>query len=169
MGARKVRKPLTVFSGLARGHADRLRAPEPSAEVEDLQGDRPGRDVRRGRDLRDHHLPVHLTVRALGDDGRRLNPKKGDLEFWRQGFAQALRDHGVAAEATPGPARGVTRKAERTPLRKSEIGQRRAAVSRAGCSGAPIRKPVARPSAAIIQLGNGKSTPAAAAAGMRSL
>ncbi len=32
--------------------------------------------------------------------------------------AQALRDRGIEAEATPRRARGVTRKAERTPLRK---------------------------------------------------
>lgn len=33
-------------------------------------------------------------------------------------FAQALRDRGVEAEATPRRARGVTRKSERGPLRK---------------------------------------------------
>jgi hypothetical protein len=64
------------------------------------------------------HPHVHLTVRALGDHGERLNPKKADLEAWRQSFAQALRDRGIAAEATPRRARGVTRKAERTPIRK---------------------------------------------------
>lgn len=64
------------------------------------------------------HPHVHLAVRALGNQGERLNPKKADLETWRQVFAQALRDRGVEAEATPRRARGVTRKAERTPLRK---------------------------------------------------
>jgi hypothetical protein len=64
------------------------------------------------------HPHVHVAVRARGDDGRRLNPRKADLEAWRQMFAQALRDRGVDAEATPRRARGVTRKAERTPLRK---------------------------------------------------
>jgi len=64
------------------------------------------------------HPHVHLAVRALGDHGQRLNPKKADLEAWRQAFAQALRDRGVEAEATPRRARGVTRKAERTPVRK---------------------------------------------------
>jgi hypothetical protein len=59
---------------------------------------------------------VHLSVCSRGDMGTRLNPKKGDLETWRQVFAQALRDRGVAAEATPRRARGVTRKAERAPL-----------------------------------------------------
>lgn len=61
---------------------------------------------------------VHLSICSRGHTGERLNPKKADLEFWRQTFAQALRDRGVEAEATPRRARGVTRKAERTPLRK---------------------------------------------------
>jgi len=65
---------------------------------------------------------VHLSVCSRGDRGERLNPRKADLEQWRQTFAQALRDRGVEAEATPRRARGVTRKAERTPLRK--IGDR---------------------------------------------
>lgn len=64
------------------------------------------------------HPHVHLEVRSLGDHGERLNPKKADLDAWRQVFAQALRDRGVEAEATPRRARGITRKAERTPLRK---------------------------------------------------
>lgn len=61
---------------------------------------------------------VHLTVCARGDDGQRLNPKKADLEHWRQVFAQSLRDRGAEAEATPRRARGITRKAERMPLRQ---------------------------------------------------
>jgi hypothetical protein len=61
---------------------------------------------------------VHLSICARGHTGERLNPKKADLELWRQTFAQALRDRGIEAEATPRRARGVTRKAERTPLQK---------------------------------------------------
>ena len=61
---------------------------------------------------------VHLSICSRGLNGERLNPKKADLEDWRQAFARALRDRGVEAEATPRRARGVTRKAERTPLRK---------------------------------------------------
>jgi type IV secretory pathway VirD2 relaxase len=64
------------------------------------------------------HPHVHLTVRTLGDQGERLNPKKADLEAWRQTFARNLRERGVAAEATPRRARGVTRKAETTAVRK---------------------------------------------------
>lgn len=66
----------------------------------------------------DRHPHVHLTVRVLGADGARLNPRKADLADWRQRFAQHLRDRSVEAEASPRRARGVVRKAERTPVRK---------------------------------------------------
>jgi type IV secretory pathway VirD2 relaxase len=42
---------------------------------------------------------VHLSICSRGHAGERLNPKKADLELWRQTFAQALRDRGVEAEA----------------------------------------------------------------------
>ena len=64
------------------------------------------------------HPHVHLTVRRLGREGERLNPRKADLQIWREGFARALRDRSIEAEATPRRTRGVTRKAERTPIRK---------------------------------------------------
>jgi type IV secretory pathway VirD2 relaxase len=61
---------------------------------------------------------VHLSICSRGYMGERLNPKKADLELWRQSFAQRLRERGVEAEATPRRARGVARKPERTPVRK---------------------------------------------------
>lgn len=64
------------------------------------------------------HPHVHMTVNALGSDGARLGPKKADLEAWRQVFARCLRERGIAAEATPRRARGVTRKSERGPMRR---------------------------------------------------
>jgi len=53
---------------------------------------------------------VHLTVKNLGYDGRRLHVKKGDPQVWREGFARNLERHGIAAEATPRATRGVVRK-----------------------------------------------------------
>lgn len=50
---------------------------------------------------------VHLTVRTLGLQGQYLNPKKADLQAWRERFAEQLRGRGVEAEATPRRARGV--------------------------------------------------------------
>ena len=66
----------------------------------------------------ERHPHVHLTVRTLGYDGHKLNPRKADLERWRQSFAAALRDRGVEAEATPRRTRGVVRKAEQGVLRR---------------------------------------------------
>ncbi|TYL70623.1 relaxase/mobilization nuclease domain-containing protein [Bradyrhizobium cytisi] len=63
--------------------------------------------------LDDKHPHVHLTVRSLGQDGRRLNPRKADLQVWRERFAGELRLRGIAAEATPRRTRGRIRKADR--------------------------------------------------------
>jgi len=65
----------------------------------------------------DVHPHVHLTVRAAGYDGRRLNPRKADLHQWREQFAHELRSRGVAAEATPRRTRGQVRKADRGTIR----------------------------------------------------
>ncbi len=46
------------------------------------------------------HPHVHLTVQAVGLDGIRLNPRKADLQRWREGFAEALREHGIEATTT---------------------------------------------------------------------
>jgi sugar phosphate isomerase/epimerase len=46
------------------------------------------------------HPHVHLTVKAAGLDGIRLNPRKPDLQRWREGFAEALREHGIEATTT---------------------------------------------------------------------
>src|SRR5206468_12841234 len=52
---------------------------------------------------------VHLSVRAESKSGRRLNPRKADLNRWREVFAERLRDWGIDAEATRQPTRGVAR------------------------------------------------------------
>lgn len=46
------------------------------------------------------HPHVHLTVKTAGLDGVRLNPRKPDLQRWREGFAEALREHGIEATTT---------------------------------------------------------------------
>lgn len=43
---------------------------------------------------------VHLTVRAEGWDGRRLNPRKVDLQRWREIFSEELNARGIPARAT---------------------------------------------------------------------
>jgi type IV secretory pathway VirD2 relaxase len=68
------------------------------------------------------HPHVHVTVRAVDSDGRRLVAGPADLQAWRERFAAELRRLGVAAEATPRHARGLVAKAERTVVR--EVRQR---------------------------------------------
>lgn len=53
------------------------------------------------------HPHVHLCVKVLGRDGTRLNPRKADLQMWREQFAESLRANGVDASATPRMARGT--------------------------------------------------------------
>ena len=66
---------------------------------------------------------VHLSVRAEGRDGERLNPRKADLRRWRETFAQRLRDLGIEAEASPQITRGASRRTERLWHRKARDGQ----------------------------------------------
>lgn len=54
------------------------------------------------------HPHVHMVVRALGHDGRRLNIRKDTLREWRREFARHLREQGVVANATERAVRGVT-------------------------------------------------------------
>jgi len=56
---------------------------------------------------------VHISVRAEGRDGKRLNPRKEDLHRWRETFAERLRDWGIEAEASSQAVRGVSRRSLR--------------------------------------------------------
>lgn len=56
------------------------------------------------------HPHVHLSVQVRGPDGRRLNPRKQDLQRWRERFAAQLREHGVEANATSRRVRGETQR-----------------------------------------------------------
>lgn len=47
------------------------------------------------------HPHVHVTVRAVGADGRRLTAGPKELQTWRERFARELRRYGIEAEATP--------------------------------------------------------------------
>lgn len=43
---------------------------------------------------------MYLTVKTAGRDGARLNPITLDLQRWREGSAEALREQGIEATAT---------------------------------------------------------------------
>lgn len=71
------------------------------------------------------HPHVHLCVKAQGIDGTRLNPRKADLQRWREGFAEALREHGIDANATPRLVRGARRRTRRQSAFHVDASQRR--------------------------------------------
>jgi len=59
------------------------------------------------------HPHVHLVVKAVGEQGVRLNIKKATLRRWRSEFARNLRLLGIEANATERAVRGETRKAKK--------------------------------------------------------
>ena len=71
------------------------------------------------------HSHVHLTIKTLGHDGRRLQVKRGDPQVWREEFAEELRERGIEAEATPRALRGVVRK----PAKQAVVQMRRRGVT----------------------------------------
>jgi hypothetical protein len=62
---------------------------------------------------------VHLSARAEGRDGRRLNPRKEDLRRWREVFAEKLRGWGIEAEALSKITRGSRHRNEGLGQRKA--------------------------------------------------
>jgi hypothetical protein len=55
------------------------------------------------------HPHVHLVVKTMSEQGRRINIRKETLREWRRQFASQLRAQGIAANATERAVRGVTK------------------------------------------------------------
>jgi hypothetical protein len=55
------------------------------------------------------HPHVHVVIKAMSEQGERLNIRKPTLREWREDFADQLRLVGVAANATPRFVRGETK------------------------------------------------------------
>ena len=67
------------------------------------------------------HPHVHLVIRALGEDGKRLNIRRATLREWRGLFAQHLRAHGLAANATERAVRGQTRSGFKNGIHRASV------------------------------------------------
>ena len=52
------------------------------------------------------HPHVHMVIKAVSEQGERLNVRKATLRVWRQEFARHLRELGVPANATERAVRG---------------------------------------------------------------
>jgi hypothetical protein len=55
------------------------------------------------------HPHVHMVVKAVSEEGVRLNIRKATLREWRREFARHLRAQGISANATEKAVRGATR------------------------------------------------------------
>ena len=67
------------------------------------------------------HPHVHLVLKAVSEQGVRLNIKKATLRHWRSEFARNLRLLGVAANATERAVRGETRKAKKDGIYRAGL------------------------------------------------
>jgi len=79
-----------------------------------------------------NHYHAHLVVSLQGDDGKWLNPKKRDLQTWRENFADALESRGIAADATPAYSRGKAKSGYRRDVKE---------LSKRGTKRRPDRSP----------------------------
>jgi hypothetical protein len=53
------------------------------------------------------HPHVHMVIKAVSEDGVRLNIRKATLREWRREFARHLRAQGIGANATDKAVRGT--------------------------------------------------------------
>jgi Relaxase/Mobilisation nuclease domain len=67
------------------------------------------------------HPHVHLVLKAVSEQGVRLNIKKETLRQWRSGFARNLRLLGVEANATERAVRGETRSAKKDGIYRASL------------------------------------------------
>jgi hypothetical protein len=66
------------------------------------------------------HPHVHMMVKAVSEQGVRLNIRKATLREWRREFARHLRALGVAANATDRGVRGQSRSSKRDGIYRAD-------------------------------------------------
>jgi hypothetical protein len=67
------------------------------------------------------HPHVHLVLKAVSEQGVRLNIKKATLRHWRSEFARNLRLLGVEVNATERAVRGEMRKAKKDGIYRASL------------------------------------------------
>ena len=67
------------------------------------------------------HPHAHLVLKAVSEQGVRLNIKKATLRHWRSQFASQLRTLGVAANATERAVRGENRSARKDGIYRAAL------------------------------------------------
>ena len=99
----------------------------------------------------DKHPHVHVVLKAMSEQGTRLNIRKATLRAWRAQFAENLRELGIAAHATERAVRGQSKSHRRDPIyranqrrestyvarKRAEVGRELAAGKLQGEAGRP--------------------------------
>lgn len=67
------------------------------------------------------HPHVHLVLKAVSEQGVRLNIRKATLRHWRSEFGRNLRLLGVPANATERAVRGQSRKAKKDGIYRASV------------------------------------------------
>ena len=67
------------------------------------------------------HPHVHLVIKAVSEQGKRLNIRKATLREWRGLFAQHLRAHSIAANATERAVRGQSRSSFKDSIHRASL------------------------------------------------
>lgn len=111
----KVRHALNIVFSMAPGTpADKVK----EAVREFAQAEFAGREYIFVLHTDTAHPHVHVCVKtARTPELKRLRPGRDDLQRWREGFAQKLRNNGIEANATARRTRGVVKQ----PFRQVEI------------------------------------------------
>ena len=92
-----VRQAFNIMFSMPEGTDERAlyAAVKATAEIEFA-----GHQWAMGQHFDEPHVHCHVSVKAESMDGVRMNPRKADLQRWRERFAHELRERGVDAEAT---------------------------------------------------------------------
>ena len=90
------------------------------------------------------HPHVHLVVKAMSEQGKRINIRKETLREWRREFARHLRAQGIAANATTRAVRGIMKTHKSDGIyramragRSTQLQERAESVARALRAGNP--------------------------------
>jgi hypothetical protein len=87
------------------------------------------------------HPHVHMVLKAISEQGVRLNIRKATLREWRREFARHLRALGVSANATDRSVRGESQSPKRDGIYRAECrGQSRHIRARADAVAAELSK-----------------------------
>jgi Relaxase/Mobilisation nuclease domain len=105
------------------------------------------------------HPHVHVLLKAVSEDGKRLHIKKPTLQEWRTGFAAHLRALGVAANATSRFVRGETLSRKSDPIYRAGLrGESTHLRDRAQAVASELATGRLRPEHAKAQLASSRDT-----------